>query len=56
MTNQLSPLAEKLYAKLNKYSHILPIESAAWLLSEDQSLSYSRRLAYYEVYQYCQQN
>lgn len=53
---QLSPLAEKLFDKLNKFSHILSIEMAAYALSVDQTISASRRLAYNEVYEYCRNN
>lgn len=53
---KLSPLAQKLFDKLNKFSHIMSIETAAWVLSVDQTISATRRLAYNEVYEYCRDN
>jgi hypothetical protein len=49
---KLSPLAEKLYTKLNADSHLYSIESAAMILMEDSDLSPARRLAYREIWEY----
>lgn len=53
---KLSPLAEKLYDKLNSNSHISNIEASALALYEDQTVCRSHREAYYEIWQYCQAN
>lgn len=49
---ELSPLAEKLYTKLNADSHLYSIESAASELMEDSDLSPARRAAYREIYEH----
>lgn len=50
--NELSPLAEKLYTKLNADSHLYTIESAAKQLMEDSDLSPAKREAYREIYEH----
>lgn len=51
---KLSPLAEKLFDKLNSISHICSIESAALELAEDNTIAPAHRAAYREIYQFCQ--
>ncbi len=53
---KLSPLAEKLFSKLNSISHIISVETAALALSEDGDVSPADRIAYYEIHEYCQNN
>ena len=48
----MSPLAEKLYIKLNADSHLYSIESAAMELMNDTDLSPARRDAYREIWEY----
>jgi hypothetical protein len=49
---KLSPLAEKLFDRLNSLSYIWSVESAALQLANDPFISQKRRTAYRELYEY----
>ena len=52
MKTELSPLAEKLYIKLNADSHLYSVEMASMILMEDPFLSHDRRQAYREIWEH----
>ena len=49
---RLSPLAETLFAQLNRFSHVFDPYFAAIALSTDDEVSPAKRKAYREIYEY----